>query len=208
MKTLSRKSTKGFTLLEMMVVLVLVSLITVLLMQGFGFVVGLQDRIRQQLVQIQDLELREQWFRIVVRSLHRGRTSDQSTFTGDPTQISGLTLQPLSSDTGLPTKVQWILENDGTDSVLTYIEENNEPIALMRWTTEAPEFRYMDSTGTLNETWPPDAADSSLPFGLFQTQSTEVLPKGIVLFDSSEQTRLFWYVSISSNTLADVDYAL
>lgn len=208
MNALFGKSSKGFTLLEMMVVLVLVSLITVLLMQGFGFVVGLQERIRQQLVQIQDIELREQWFRVVTRSYHRGRPSDQSAFTGSPTQISGLTLQALHNDVGLPTKVQWAIENQGAVSILTYAEENKAPITIMRWTTEMPEFRFMDSTGELNETWPPEAADSSLPFGLFQTQNSEALPKGIVLFDASEQTHLFWYVSISSNTLADVDYAL
>lgn len=199
---------KGFTLLEMMVVLVLVSLITVLLMQGFSFVVGLQERIRQQLVQIQDTELREQWFRAVVRSFHRGRSTDDAQFVGSAEQFSGLVLQPLINDTGMPTKVYWAIERDGSEFILTYQEEQLEPATIMRWSTESPEFRYMDDSGNLTATWPPTAADAALPFGLFESQRGQALPKGIVLFDTNEQTRLFWYVSISSNTLPEVDFAL
>ncbi len=208
MLPLKANRNRGFTLLEMMVVLVLVSLITVLLMQGFSFVVGLQERIRQQLVQIQDIELREQWFRSVVRSFHRGRNADDAQFTGNSEQFSGLVLQPLINDTGMPTKVYWAIERDGSEFILTYQEDQLEPATIMRWTTESPEFRYMDDSGNLTNTWPPNISDAGLPFGLFESQRSQALPKGVVLFDTNEQARLFWYVSISSNTLPEVDFAL
>lgn len=199
---------KGFTLLEMMVVLVLVSLITVLLMQGFSFVVGLQERIRNQLVLIQELELREQWFRIVVRSHHRGRAVDQAPFIGEPNEMSGLVLQALVGGTGMPTKVTWRLERQGLESVLSYQEAELEPVRIMAWSDEAPEFRFLDASGTLNEYWPPRTEGNSLPFNLNQNPNIAGLPKGVALLDTSGQGKLFWYVSISSNTPPEVDFAL
>lgn len=196
----TRQQNTGFTLLEMMVVLVLVSLITVLLMQGFSFVVGLQERIRQQLIQIQDSELREQWFRMVVRSFHRGRSSDDAAFHGDAKQLSGLVLQPLNKVAGMPTTISWKIEQVGTDYFLTYQEEQEVPVTIMRWATATPEFRYMDDKGNLNETWPPTTENTAFTFDPFQRLNTPILPKGVVLLDTSERTPLLWYVSISNNT--------
>ncbi|WP_164084631.1 PulJ/GspJ family protein [Alteromonas flava] len=199
---------RGFTLLEMMVVLVLVSLITVLMMQGFSFVTGLQERIRKQLVQVQDVELREQWFRVTVRSMHRGRKSDDAQFTGDRNEFSGLTLQPLIQHLGLPTKVTWYLEPQQDKTTLFYSEVDHEPIPIMTWQNARPEFRFLDAQGELQSSWPDDNRGTGLPFDLFENPANTALPQGVAIIDDSSESVLFWYVSISNNTLPEVDPAL
>ncbi|MBT0585048.1 PulJ/GspJ family protein [Alteromonas oceanisediminis] len=201
------KKNDGFTLLEMMVVLVLVSLITVLLMQGFSFVVSLQERIRQQLVLIQNIELREQWFRLVVRSYHRGRDADNDSFTGESDVFSGLALQPLNGQIGMPTNITWRINNEQKRSILTYQEAQYEPVEVMSWTSEKPEFRYIDADGEVSKSWPPDELNVSAS-DVFQNRSASALPKGVVIIDTNEEYALFWYVSISSNTPPEVDFAL
>ncbi|WP_395338811.1 type II secretion system protein J [Ningiella sp. W23] len=192
----------GFTLLEMMVVLVIVSLITVLMMQGFSFVVGLQDRIRNQLVKTQDTELREQWFRLVTRSFQRGRQSDNANFSADAFEMSGLVLQPLNRGTGLPTKVRWRIEQEGDYSILYYDEAEDEPVVIFEWLNAEVEFRYLNSSGELQDEWPVEEEEQDI----FAELPSPPLPKGIMLIDTSEETDFFWYVSISSNTLPDLDF--
>ncbi|MFC3093082.1 prepilin-type N-terminal cleavage/methylation domain-containing protein [Alteromonas sediminis] len=201
---------RGFTLLEMMVVLILVSLITTLMMQGFSFVMGLQERIRTQLVQVKDTELREQWFRLTVRALHRGRPNDNASFTGDEQSFSGLTLQPLFAQTGLPSNIEWRLEAEGGRTQLLYAEDEQPAVPIMTWMEEEPVFRYLDDKGQLSDRWPADLSDNGLPFEAFfnQTAPKQALPSGVVLMDASKDTPLFWYVSISSNALPTVDDSL
>lgn len=192
----------------MMVVLILVSLITTLMMQGFSFVMGLQERIRAQLVQVKDNELREQWFRLTVRSLHRARPSDNASFTGDNESFSGLTLQPLFEQTGMPTKITWRLVSQNASINLIYEEEGQAAVTIMRWQHETPEFRYMDEQGQLTGSWPPQNHENSLAFSDLFSHKNQALPKGLVLVDSARGSSLFWYVSISSNALPEIDYAL
>jgi general secretion pathway protein J len=208
-KEIKRKNAvRGFTLLEMMVVLVIISLITVLLMQGFSFIAGLQERIRQQLSFTQEIELREQWFRLVVRSYHRGRKADQASFEGRPNEMSGIVLQPLNGDVGVPTQVTWRIEQQGSDSFLYYQEAQNAPVKMMSWAKEIPEFRYIDTNGNLIKDWPSSNNDNIPSFQLNRKTDTTALPRGVALLDTSGEGKLFWYVSISSNTPAVVDFGL
>lgn len=196
----------GFTLLEMLVVLILVSLISVLMMQGFSFVVGLHERIRHQLIMLQDIELREQWFRSVVRAMHIGRSSDNAAFKGDAFSFSGLTLQPLDGLLGMPTNIHWRIERTNAVSVLTYQQGDDTPVSVFEWSLTSPEFRYLDAQGQLQSSWPPGAS-SGLPFDLF-TNGDQKLPKGVAIIDANENTDFLWYVAISHSAPAEVDYAL
>lgn len=192
---------RGFTLLEMMVVLVIVSLISVLLMQGFGFVVGLQERIRTQLVKVQNIELKEQWFRLVVRSIIREEREGNPSFKGETDRFAGTSIQPLGQQIGTPTSIEWLIKYNGEISILYYVESDSEPIKIMAWRNSEQVFRYLDESGNLYDSWPPDALEG---IGKYSTSSVEdesyPLPEGVFLLDTKAEQKYFWYVSISDNT--------
>lgn len=197
----------GFTLLEMMVVLLLVSLISVLLMQGFSYVIGIQERLRNQLVKIQNTELKEHWFRLVTRSFHYSRNADGADFKGSPTELSGLVLQPLNGMPGVPTKVKWSLQEDGDQTILYYQQAAEPAVPIIQWREVQPEFRYLNTNGDFVSNWPQDEDDASLLFN-FAGPTAQPLPKGVVIMDTSQTSQFFWYVSITSNAIKEPDFAL
>jgi hypothetical protein len=145
---------------------------------------------------------------LVNRSFHRGRTEDNAPFKGKPEEISGLVLQPLYNPTGIPTKIEWRIEVSGDQPILFYTQGNEEPVEIMRFKNFQPEFRYMNNAGELTRFWPPREVEQPLPFDLSTSTTPSVLPQGVVLMDTGEEATFFWYVSVSNNTLAAVDYAL
>lgn len=207
MKT--KHAERGFTLLEMMVVLVIVSLISVLLMQGFSFVTGLQERIRLQLVTVQNVELKEQWFRLVTRAIIREETTPEDRFQGDNNQFSGITLQPLHNKLGIPTQVQWRIEYDGENTSLFYSEADEEQIRIISWRGQEQSFQYLDDEGVFHDEWPPEDALMPAAFSNSSTSSKpSPLPVGILLAGEQGVGGYFWYVSISDNSEPLPDFAL
>lgn len=207
--TKPKRSEHGFTLLEMMVVLVIVSLISVLLMQGFSFVMGLQERIRIQLVTVQNVELKEQWFRLVTRAIIREDTAQEDRFQGDNTQFSGTTLQPLHNTLGVPTQVQWRIEYDGENTSLFYSEADEEPIKIISWRGREQSFQYLDDQGVFHDEWPPEDALTPAAFSNSSNNAQSLpLPNGILLADEQGESGYFWYVSISDNSEPLPDFAL
>ena len=203
--SINQARNRGFTLLEMMVVLVIVSLISVLLMQGFSFVMGLQERIRAQLTKVENLELKEQWFRVVTRSLIREDNAEEGVFEGDLEHFSGTTLQPLRNDVGLPTKIAWRLVYEGDRTILQYSEGNDDPVTMLVLPNQRQNFKYLATDGEFHDVWPPDEVAG---FSRNRNAESSPLPKGIVMMPESGDADLFWYVSISDNTQPLPDFAL
>ena len=209
----SRSSVKnvrnqGFTLLEMMVVLVIVSLISVLLMQGCSFATGLQERIRAQLVKVENLELKEQWFRVVTRSLIREDNMEDGVFEGDLEHFSGTTLQPLRNGVGLPTKIAWRLVYEGDRTLLQYSEGNDDPVTMLVLPNQRQSFKYLATDGVFHDVWPPED-DASVPgFSRRRNSNSSPLPRGIVMMPENSDSDMFWYVSISDKTQPLPDFAL
>lgn len=199
---------QGFTLLEMMVVLVIVSLISVLLMQGFSFVMGLQERIRAQLIKVENLELKEQWFRVVTRSLIREDNVDEGGFEGDLEHFSGTTLQPLRNDVGLPTKIAWRLVYEGDRTILQYSEGNDDPVTMLVLHNQRQNFKYLAPDGVFHDVWPPDDNTGVARFSRNRNGDSSPLPRGVVMIPESGDADVFWYVSISDNTQPLPDFAL
>lgn len=113
----------GFTLLEMMVVLVLVGLISAMLMQGFVYVAGIYGSVERRQQQWQQQMLQRAWLKESVRSLTNGvdgALAQSYFFQGDEQGFSGLALQGLSyaGGVGRPLRVQWLLERDAEQGVL------------------------------------------------------------------------------------------
>jgi general secretion pathway protein J len=148
---------RGVTLLEMLVVMVIVSLVATMMMQGFGFTMGVYQRVVQSQKDTYREILVVSWLRQTLANLVSPRESD-ALVKGEATQISGLTFQPLvSSDKG-KTAIQWRLAAESSTSRLYYRELDQE-FLVYTWQQQAEaRFQYMDTHQEWHDHWPPDTA--------------------------------------------------
>lgn len=131
----SIKRRRGFTLLEMLVVILLVSLLASLMMQGFIYMAGIYSTVERRQTQLQTQELLEGWLRDSVQGLINGIDGDLSgaaEFIGEESFFSGISLTPLGySAAGAPYPVEWRLEQN--DSVLRLLYGETAPGTETQW---------------------------------------------------------------------------
>lgn len=149
----------GFTLLEMLVVMVLTALITTLLMGGLGMVHRLQSRFGPEVFNSQHGAMYADWFRLTVNGLMPDYPDGQYRFKGEPDRFSGLTLSPLDRPPGAPAPFGWLLHFDPVagQTQLRY-GEASIGVTILSWPGSGGRFRYLDAKGEKHDSWPP-------PFG-------------------------------------------
>ena len=146
----------GFTLLEVIVVLMISGLIAVILFQGLSLVLDARLRVASS---IDDLDSRELQSSIVTYSM-KGLLPDYpdgpDVFYGDQRRMRGLTLYPLQGTPGAPTAFGLSMEYDSVDddTVLTYFERGYEPLELARWDGDIGAFSYKGRVGDWSQRWP------------------------------------------------------
>jgi general secretion pathway protein J len=157
-----RMRIRGFTLLEMLVVLIIVGFITSILFQALEQIYKLQSRFGLQLAESQQGAMYTDWFRQVVQGLQTDFPEGKQKFQGTETQFTGLTTSPLSADYGAPTMVTMSLLYNNRDEVTELLYTANERKSkLSSWSEKkATHFIYVDNKGEQHDTWPP-------PFGLW-----------------------------------------
>lgn len=147
---------KGFTLLEILVVLVMVSLLGGLLMQGFSQVLQLRVRLVGELVQQQAGRLQEHWFREMVAGLTPAAANDQNdTFKGEAHRLHGLTMSSLQGSPGsaAPVTMELVIAADKTE--LRYRAGKETDWLLASWLQGEAQFYYLDSENKWHDNWPP-----------------------------------------------------
>lgn len=179
----------GFTLLEMLVVLMLVSLITTLLFQGFSYVLVLRSQFVNQLDDLHRGALQEHWFRTTTAALMPGPEDSEAVFKGDDLGFSGLTIAALHENAGIPARIQWRLFSANNETELRYypVREESDYWLVMAWFGERGGFRYLSAEGTWYEQWPPAGIGEN---------STEQLPQAILFMGKRRLDVLTWVVSI------------
>ena len=148
----ARRAQRGLTLVEMLVVLVLVSLLGTLLVQGTGYFLGRYAQVTRVHRDASLASLRQHWFVSTVQTMVPSRLASRQ-FTGDDTAFEGTTLQPLAAQSGLPVRVRWSISGDrGGDSVV-YTEGGGEPWTLLTSEEGELSFEYADATGAWQDHW-------------------------------------------------------
>ncbi len=145
---------RGFTLVEVLVVLVLLSMMMTLLMQGLTYVGGMRLRFLAQVERQQQGGLPSSWFRRVSSAMTPDHKRGQHLFSGDTRGFKGLTLAPLLGATGIPVPVYLFLEQQGENLRLMYQEYEDTPLELATWSASAGELRYLDDEGVWQGQWP------------------------------------------------------
>ena len=150
---MSRRAPRGFTLMETLVMLVLVSFAVLLMFQMLGSYRIARERVMAQTGGIDRQALFDAWFRDSVHGLFPPQGVD---FTGTDATFSGVSLNPLFEGRGVPVAVAWTLDRDGaTGWEVRYAEEGRQRFALPLAGEGAPHFSYFDAAGEVHDKWPP-----------------------------------------------------
>ncbi|TAK68383.1 MAG: type II secretion system protein [Betaproteobacteria bacterium] len=163
-------SQHGFTLVEMLVVLIIVGMVSGLLFEGATQLMGMQARLERQLKALRGDALSADWLRQVVQGLQPDYPEGKQVFKGSPRGFSGLSTNPLASGYGALQPFAVTLAHDvATNRMLLRYGGANNASVLLSWTGDRGGLRYLDERGEAHEDWPP-------PLGLWPQ-----LPRAITL---------------------------
>lgn len=166
---------RGFTLMEMLVVLVISALLMSMLFQSLQIFQRAQSSLNQKTLQAWHLQLSQQWLDASINALY---PLPDSEFTGDSRHWRGATLQPLKGSPGGPVPIEWRLQPraDGVD--LSYTQRDDSAIVLAAPLDSMQlRFAYYDEKGAVFDRWPPGK-------GLYAT-----LPAAIGLIDDTNRAQ-------------------
>lgn len=143
----------GFTLMEVLVTLVLVSLATMLMFQTLGSYRIAKERVSAQSGVIDRGALFDAWFRESIQSLHANK---RVVFEGDEQSLAGMTLASSFGMAGAGIAMRWSLaEGRPGDWRIRYAEDDKQRWELSLAATRRARFGYLDDTGKLHDAWPP-----------------------------------------------------
>ncbi len=176
-----RASQAGFTLIEVLVVLIMAALVSGILFQSLERAYRLQSRFGAELFKVQQGQMAADWYRQSVQGLYPDQADGADLFRGKAQDFSGLSSNPLSESYGAPTAISWKIQPgaDGDTTELVYTEQKKDTPVLV-WKTKQARFVYIDTEKAPHDSWPP-------PLGLFPQLPTQIQ---IVTTDLGEPIQL------------------
>jgi general secretion pathway protein J len=158
---------RGFTLIEVLVVLVIVSLLMTILTQALWMGLDMLRRSRADMTAQAVEAMRLQWYREAVAGLQPERTGGAHVFRGSERRFSGLTTGAPTENLGATLPVTFELEFDAAADktrLKVGVGTSAQATTLLAWPGRVGEFVYLDETGLSHESWPPaGAAQLQLP---------------------------------------------
>lgn len=152
----TRARAAGFTLIEVLVVMIMLTLISGILFQALERAYRLQERFGATLFSVQQGQMASDWYRQTVHGLYPDFADGAHIFAGKPQEFAGLSSNPLNADYGIPTPIMWRLRShtlsDTTD--LVYVDKQQETV-ILSWQGQQAKFSYIDSQNTAHDQWPP-----------------------------------------------------
>ena len=143
---------RGFTLMETLVMLLLVSFASALMFQMLGSYRIARERVLVQGEFVNAEALLENWFADSVRGLH---PVGSRPLQGDESSLESTTLNPLFGPRGTPAGIAWRLERDEAGRwLLVYVESGAERFAEPLRDQAGARLLYLDGEGTLHTRWP------------------------------------------------------
>jgi prepilin-type N-terminal cleavage/methylation domain-containing protein len=155
----------GFTLVEALVTLVLISLVVAIALGSLRQVLDARSRLRPYLDQSEETMLIASWFRQTIGALIADYDKGKDRFAGTADRISGLTASPLVGPSGTPTTFRWSLRYDADTNftMLDYAERPAGTIEIARWPGHDAVFTYYDQNQEWQRAWPPADLGQSTP---------------------------------------------
>lgn len=147
------------SLLEMLVVFVIVSLVSTVLMQGFGFGLSIYERIQSRDDRVSKELLVSHWFRYTSNVLIAEKQTENS-FSGSPDEFRAFSFNALLSDPGAPQEIRW-----GIGRSTLFYEERDRVFELMTL-EDGSEFEYLNALGEWVSHWEPSDSSLEIPKGI------------------------------------------
>ena len=153
----------GFTLVEMLVTLVLLSMVVAIVLGSLRQVLDARTRLRPYLEQSEQTSLVAGWFRQTVQGLMPDYDKGSHRFTATTSGFSGLTVAPLAGPPGTPTVFDWSLAYDAVNDVTTleYREQNAKAMRVSTWPGREGAFSYYGQDREWISRWEPPEANKS-----------------------------------------------
>lgn len=172
----------GFTLIEMLVVLVLTGLVVGVVFEGLSRVADLRIRLVRHLDGALDDSIVGSWFRGSVAALAPDLDKAPDAFRGSATEMSGLTLKPIDLAPGAATPFAWRLAPEASGITrLSYRGGDGAWREIAAWTGAGARFLYAGPDGEWRSEWPPPLSGSSVPLGQVVMRERPQLPRFIRL---------------------------
>jgi prepilin-type N-terminal cleavage/methylation domain-containing protein len=186
---------QGFTLIEIIVVIVLFSLITTLSIQGIGYVLGQRARMAQFQQNMVTTTLRHQWFIEAIGGLSVPPEDEAYVFTGSAHEFHGFSIAPLINPELPGTDISWKISTVRGLRSLVYYQANTEninaEIPVVNGIAGEAYFRYLDETGIFHSQWPPAARSAN-------RSRSNTLPEAISLYMGSGSEEISWLARIAN----------
>lgn len=173
---------RGFTLLEVITVLIIASLLSVVLMQGLSLVLNLRTTLGDFLSGLDQRILMRSRVTEPLRGIIPDFDDGQNVLKGTRQQISGLTLNPLFAQPGRATPFSLAITpaERGNDVSIYYREGDANPVLIATVQGEQPRFRFMNQGGLWADEWP--NPNEPMDIGaLGQTRKIAQVPKVILI---------------------------
>lgn len=181
----------GFTLLEVLVTMVIISMIAILLMQSLSQVLGLRERVLRSESEARIAALQEHWFRDSLSAAMADLPEGVAPFSGNSRAVRFLGLDPMLG--GYFAVIEWQILDAAEGLELAY-RQNSQPeaVVVLRGLTQA-ELRYQNREGRWFDTWPPRPLETGSP-----PPSSEALPRAIELVMSDDRQNRVWRVGVAA----------
>lgn len=166
-----RARTAGFTLMETLVMLMLVSMAATMMFQMLNSYRIAQQRIAAQAGNLDRASLFDAW---LADGIHGLMVDPARPFKGGRLEFDGVTLNPLFGPPGAPANIHWRLHATRDGGEVSYSEDG-----VSRWTMDLRDFDeirfvYFDGSGDQHEQWPPaKGVQDALPSAIALLRGSE-----------------------------------
>lgn len=156
------RAAAGFTLVEVLIVLLITALVGGILMFAFERVLDIRLRLAAFLEGIDTPTLIAGWFRDSVDGLVADVKDGRTPFAGAPRRFTGLSVAPVDGPSGVPTAITWqLVYNPQTRrTYLRYQAEGEDELTVASWPGDLGNLRYCDGNLDCYPDWPP-ASDAT-----------------------------------------------
>ena len=145
---------RGLTLVELLVTLLLVSLLGTLLVQSVSFFAARYEAVQRVARQAARADMQQRWFAASVRGLVPEGVPARR-FEGGPATFKGTTLAPLEAPSGLPVVVQWRIAAAANGNSAVGYAEAGGPHRRVLARPQPLAFQYADAARAWHNRWPP-----------------------------------------------------
>lgn len=175
----------GFTLLEALVTLVIVSLMVALLMQALSQVLNLRERVLRHQMEARVAALQERWFRDSVQAVIVDLPDALGEMQGTAESMRFVTANPLASE-GLGL-VRWdvVPSGAGQGLALVYTDLAGRRMRAIEGPLRSARFDYRAEGGEWQSEWRPEAGQG------------QVLPRLVRLQATGSRGSFTWIVALS-----------